>query len=190
MNDYYDYYKSHGICVTCGQEKAKKGRVRCWRCLINQREHEVEYRERKGLDEREKLLAERREKSAVLRAERKEKGLCPNCGREKKNKNYSWCEKCRASGKKSAENKRRSDGILPNWLRGDGCFCAVCLKPVESEGSKLCNRCAENISISISKARAAQNNADHPWRQLSNGQYKLYMAKKNWKEEHGDREGV
>lgn len=190
MNDYYAFYKSHGICVTCGQEKAKQGRVRCWRCLINQREHESEYRDQKSADERERLLAERREKSAALRAERKEKGLCPNCGRERFNKAYALCEKCRASAKKSAERKRRADGIMPNGFRGDGYFCAVCLKHVESEGSKLCNRCAGNNSISIAKARAAQNNADHPWRQLSNGQYKLYMAKKNWKEEHATNEGI
>lgn len=190
MNEYYDYYKSHGICVTCGQEKAKKGRVRCWRCLINQREHEAVYRDNRSAENRERILADRREKASALRAERKEKGLCPNCGREKKNKNYSWCEKCRASGKKSAENKRRSDGILPSGLRGDGYFCAVCLKPVENPNKKLCNRCAENNSVSIVKARAAQNSADHPWRQLSNGQYKLYMAKKKWREEHATNECI
>ena len=190
MSDYYDYYKSHGICVTCGQEKAKKGRVRCWRCLLNQKEHEAEYREKRSAEVKSKILAERREKAAVLRAERREQGLCPNCGRERSNKAYALCEKCRASAKKSAERRRRADGIAPSGLRGDGYFCAVCLRPVENDGDKLCNRCAENNSVSIVRARAAQNNADHPWRQLSNGQYKLYMAKKKWKEGQVDREGV
>lgn len=190
MSDYYDYYKSHGICVTCGQEKAKQGRVRCWRCLLNMKDHAAGYREKRSIEEKKRILFERREKASVARAERKEHGLCPNCGRERHNKAYALCEKCRASAKRSAERKRRSDGVVSSGLRGDGYFCAVCLKPVESEGSKLCNRCAGNNSISIAKARAAQNNADHPWRKLSNGQYKLYMAKKKWEEEHGDRERI
>ena len=80
--------------------------------------------------------------------------------------------------------------MLPNGLRGDGQFCAVCLKPVEVEGNKLCNRCAENNAINITKARAAQNNENHPWRQLANGQYKLYMAKKKMEEGKSDRERV
>ncbi len=178
MNAYYEHYKSHGICVTCGQEKAKPGHVRCWRCLLSQAEHEAEYRERKSDDQKSRQLADRRSRATILRAERREQGLCPNCGGERKNKEYALCEKCRASAKKSAERKRRNDGILDNGFRGDGQFCAVCLKPVEIEGAKLCNRCAENNAVSIVKARAAQNNENHPWRQLANGQYKLYMERK------------
>jgi predicted amidophosphoribosyltransferase len=86
--------------------------------------------------------------------------------------------------------KRRADGIVSRDFRGDGYFCATCLKPVEHEGDKLCDRCKANNARTIKIASAARNTTDHPWRQLSNGQYKLYMAKKKWKEEHGDREGV
>ena len=88
------------------------------------------------------------------------------------------------------DKKRREDGIVPAFMCGDGLFCAICLKPVEQEGFKLCNRCTENNKTNIAKAIAAQNSKEHPWRQLSNGQYKLYMAKKKWEEEHGDRERV
>lgn len=178
MNSYYEHYKSHGICVTCGQEKAKPGHVRCWRCLLNQAEHEAEYRAQKTDEQKSAQLASRREKAAGLREERRQKGLCPNCGRERKNKEYALCEKCRSSAKKSAERKRRNDGRLDNGFRGDGLFCAVCLNPVETDGAKLCNRCAANNAVNIRKARAAQNNENHPWRQLANGQYKLYMGRK------------
>lgn len=190
MSDYYNYYKSHGICVTCGQEKAKRGRVRCWRCLINMKEHAAEHRERQSKEEKEALLAKRRERASVLRSERREAGLCPNCGKERTDKKYVLCENCRASAKKSAERKRRKDGIMPAYMRGDGHFCFICLKPVEQEGKKLCKICLENSYINIKKARAAQNNAEHPWRKLSDGEYKLHMAKKKWKEEHGDRERI
>lgn len=190
MNEYYEYYKTHGICVTCGQEKAKQGRVRCWRCLINQREHEAEYRSRKTDEQKEAAKAKRRERESALRADRREQGLCLNCGRERKNKQYAICDKCRLSAKKSAEKKRLADGRVPNAFRGDGYFCAICLKPVENDGEKLCDRCRANNEINIAKAREAQDNSNHYWRQLANGQYKLYMAKKKWEEEHGDRERV
>ena len=29
----YEFYKSNGICVRCGQEKAEKNRVKCSVCL-------------------------------------------------------------------------------------------------------------------------------------------------------------
>jgi len=182
VTEYYHYYKSHGICVTCGQEKAKPGHVRCWRCLLNQAEHEAEYRAQKTDEQQSAQLASRREKAAIVREERRQKGLCPNCGRERKDKSYSLCEKCRASAKKSADRKRRERGVVPSGLRGDGMFCAVCAQPVETEGAKLCKRCAENNAVNIRKARAAQNNENHPWRKLSNGQYKLYMEKKKAEE--------
>lgn len=178
MNEYYHFYKSHGICVTCGQEKAKPGHVRCWRCLANHRDQEAVYRWSRPEAQRTEMLAKRREESAFLRATRREQGLCPNCGRERKYKRFSLCEKCRSSARKSAERRRRKDGRRPIGSGGDGLFCAVCYKPVEVEGNKLCNRCAANCAVNIAKARAAQNNENHPWRQLSNGQYKLYMERK------------
>jgi len=178
MNPYYDFYKSHGICVTCGQEKAKPGQVRCWRCAIKQAEHEAEYRSRKTDEQKATALAERREKAAILREERRRNGLCPNCGRERTDTRYSLCERCRQNAKKSAERKRRDEGIIPAFMRGDGTFCAICLKPVETDGNKLCDRCYESCAVNVRKARAAQNNEDHPWRRLANGQYKLYLERK------------
>lgn len=190
MNEYYAYYKAHGICVTCGQEKAKQGRVRCWRCLINQREHEAEYRQHKTHEQKETAKAKRREREAALREDRREQGLCPNCGRERKNKKYALCDKCRLSAKKSAQKNRLDAGRVPNAFRGDGYFCAICLKPVENDGDKLCDRCRANNEINVAKARAAQDNSNHYWRRLSNGQYKLYMAKKKWEEEHATNECI
>ncbi len=189
MTDYYHYYKSRGICVTCGNEPAKPGHVRCWRCLANLADMEAIRRDIMPEEQHQAILAKRRVRQAALRVERREQGLCPNCGRERKDKSYAICEKCRASAKRSAERKRRADGMLSNGLRGDGNFCAVCLKPVEKEGSKLCNRCAENNAKNILTARAAQNNENHPWRMLANGQYKLYMEKKEM-EERRDRERI
>lgn len=77
--EYYDFYKAHGVCVTCGQEKAEKGHVRCWRCLIYRREKALESRNKCSEEKRQDFLSVQREKAAIARAERKEKGLCPNC---------------------------------------------------------------------------------------------------------------
>ena len=169
MNDYYHYYKSHGICVTCGQENAAPGRVRCWMCLASQREHEAIYRERTAQSEREKWNAIRREEASTLRQKRRENGLCPNCGKDRIDKAYVLCEKCRRSAKRYAEKKRRDLGVVSQGLRGDGMFCAVCLKPVEQDGNKLCDRCYANNLVSIRKARESQDNLNHPWRKIQYG---------------------
>lgn len=166
MNPYYTYYKSHGICVTCGQENAMPGRVRCWRCLASQREHEAEYRERRGKCSEVVLIA-RRERDAAKRAERRASGLCPNCGRKREDEAYALCEKCRQSAKRSATRRRRNDGVLPSGLRGDGLFCAVCLGLVEQSGNKLCDRCATNNAKNLRTARAAQDRANHPWKKIN-----------------------
>lgn len=190
MSELYDYYKSHGICVDCGQENAKRGYVRCWRCLINRRELQAERKAEWSDEKRNAINKQSNEWWANARKERKENGLCPRCGGERKDKKFVMCEKCRAKHNRQRANKRRENGVLSDDLRGDGLFCNVCLKPVEHEGDKLCGRCKANSVRTIAVARSARNTADHPWRQLSNGQYKLYMAKKKWEEEHGDREGV
>lgn len=162
---YYNYYKSHGICVTCGQENAMPGRVRCWRCLASRREHEAEYRDRKTAAEQAEVNRLRRERDAAKRAERRASGLCPNCGRKRDDEAYALCRACRHSAKRSATRKRRNDGVLPSGLRGDGLFCAVCMKPVELIGNKLCDRCAANNIENLRKARAAQT--VNPWKKIN-----------------------
>ena len=190
MKEYYDYYKSHGICVDCGQDDAKQGHVRCWRCLINRSELAVE-RKSNWSDERRDLVNKKSNQWwSNARKERKQKGLCPRCGGERKDKSFVTCEKCRIKNNRYKDKKRRENGVLSNDLRGDGIFCRTCLKPVEHEGDKLCERCKANSIRTISIARESINRESHPWRQLPNGQYKLYMAKKKWEEEHGDRERV
>lgn len=166
-SNYYQYYKSHGICVTCGQENAKPGHVRCWRCLLTHADHEADYRSQMSEEQKAAKLASRREKGAIIRAKRRESGLCPNCGKERENPQYVLCEKCRKSARQSQMKMARKRGVIPMDMRGDGAFCAVCAKPVEVEGSKLCNRCAENCAVNIQKARAAQgSNGNHVWRKL------------------------
>lgn len=184
MDDLYAYYKSHGICVTCGQEDAKPGHVRCWRCLANLNENSNRLYHEMPDDKKAALLAERRRKAAIQRAERKANGQCPNCGRKLEDTNYSHCAKCRASAKRSMEKKRRKDGAMSTGLRGDGLWCAICLKRVETPGNKLCDRCYQNNLENMRKARAANSTANHPWRKATD----LYFERR--KQVENDRERV
>ena len=167
MDDLYAYYKSHGICVTCGQEDAKPGHARCWRCLANLNENSNRLYHEMPDDKKAALLAERRRKAAIQRAERKANGQCTNCGRKLEDTRYTHCPKCRASAKRSAEKKRRKDGAMSTGLRGDGLWCAICLKQVETPGNKLCNRCYQNNLENIQKAHEANSTANHPWRKAT-----------------------
>lgn len=184
MNELYSYYKSHGICVTCGQEDAKPGHVRCWRCMANMKDLSNKYYHERPADVKAALLAKRREKAAVQRAERKANGQCVNCGRQLTDKLFTHCEKCRASAKRSMDKKRRNDGAMSTGLRGDGLWCAICLKQVETPGNKLCDRCYQNNLENIRKAQAANSTANHPWRKATD----LYFERR--KQAENDRERV
>ena len=39
----YEFYKSHNICVSCGQEDAEKNHTLCLCCMMKNRERSMEY---------------------------------------------------------------------------------------------------------------------------------------------------
>lgn len=39
----YEYYKSHNICVRCGQENAEKNHTLCLECMMKNREESLNY---------------------------------------------------------------------------------------------------------------------------------------------------
>lgn len=100
----YQWLKSHGICVSCGQKDAFPGYVRCPECI-----------EKTGIasakcwaneEKRNRYNARGRERRKQLITERKEKHLCVICGRplQARQKEFA-CKRCRAK-----KNEKRRTG--------------------------------------------------------------------------------
>lgn len=146
----YDFLKSMGICVRCGQNRAWKGQIHCLECRFKVREinlksyHENIERERAKTAERHK---KRRQKNI-------EAGLCDVCGKRKPVGGLKHCDFCRK--KINTRNKQRSDlkREVPVFLYGDGRHCSICGKPV-LEGSKLCPEHHRNALQALDKAHEA-----------------------------------
>lgn len=86
----YEYYKSHNICVRCGQEDAEKNHTMCLECMMKSREYSLKYNK--------KHRKERREKDRIRAKKRyynlKEQGICICCGRRKTHNNKVMCNQC------------------------------------------------------------------------------------------------
>lgn len=91
MNNYY-YFLSLGICPICTRNKLYGDERRCLDCkeksalYYNTIKRDVKrYKER---------LEKKLEQDKITRAERKEKGICIECGRRKARYNRVRCEIC------------------------------------------------------------------------------------------------
>ena len=152
LREEYNWYKSHGICVKCHQEDAIKGMVYCAYCRAYQRNF---YRYHKPAKEetpehKEKRLAYLKE----YHARRKENHQCVRCGKSlSANAKGNRCKWCRIKENNQANERNHRKGVLPRSLMGNGVFCQICARPVETAGSKLCDRCYKNCCANISKAR-------------------------------------
>lgn len=173
----YYWYKQNGICVNCGQENARPNRTLCWRCAANKSDRDKIRLANQSEEKREKRLADKRKHYKRVYEERKADGLC-SCGRKRENDRFELCDKCRAKQRITQSRYNLEKGIMPSVFRGDGHFCAICLKPVEREGSKLCDRCHQNNVIKAEKARATRDNKNHVWKKISNAEYNAYVARR------------
>jgi len=151
MNDYYkerrEFYKSKGICAQCGAEKAVPGKTLCLCCKArridyNRKQYEKMSSEQKNI---------RKEKARMLRANRKEKGVCTRCGKRPAKIGKTKCGQCLASERLAYIKRARKNGIMPSDLLGDGHHCATCGTEIES--GKLCQRCYQNSVRAIAIAR-------------------------------------
>lgn len=86
--NYYDWYKSHGICPRCRKEDAAKGHVYCLNCLDRESVSTMLYRASHDTHDRNK--AECRER--YYRA--KEKGFCVRCKQRKAREGKTTCQIC------------------------------------------------------------------------------------------------
>lgn len=145
----YNTRKQLKRCVHCGKTDAftLNGRIRCAECT---EKHQKNSREKYYNGGKEKDSKRHKE----LYEERKSKHICVQCGKYLSN-NYKYilCEICRAKKRKSNEKSRRKKGVLPSDMRGNGVYCYICCKPVETLGKKLCNSCYEKVIKNLEKAQ-------------------------------------
>lgn len=73
----YQERKSAGICVECGKKPAKKGRVRCFECLVKESRKASEYKRRKGALPR--ILLGDGYHCAICGADVEKRKLCDRC---------------------------------------------------------------------------------------------------------------
>ncbi len=147
----YDFLKSMGICVRCGQNRAWKGQIHCLECRFKERERQLKYYHENIEKERAKT-AERHKKR---RQNNIEAGLFAVCGKRKPVEGLKYCDFCRK--KINTRNNRRRDlkREVPVFLYGDGQHCTVCGKPV-FEDSKLCSKHYKNSIEALVKANEAK----------------------------------
>ena len=159
----YEWYKSHGICVRCLTEKAKKGHVVCWRCLANENEYSrIYYHKNPRSDEQRAKDKEARERYVE---ERNSKGLCWRCGLRPPigEGKYSQCRVCANKAAKQKRERLQAKGTLPQMLRGNGTYCYHCCKPI-CNGEKLCPKCLERVRKQAETARTYIDRDNHIWK--------------------------
>lgn len=148
----YEWEKAKGYCTACHKEKSVNGTNYCLVCLMDKRERVKPLSEDKKSQKR---------KYAISRYyDHKEKGICVQCAKRPASKGSVFCQYCKDKKKNKEYNKRREMGITPNFMRGNGDYCALCRKPVENKGSKLCNKCLENSlkTIKLAQAKRPEDN--------------------------------
>ena len=154
----YDWRKRMGLCVQCGKERHFPGYVRCPECI---EKAEAASRKCWGNEENKTRYNERgKKRKKELRHERKEKGLCPGCGKQVKDKTYVYCARCRErkNAARRAKNRRGPGDHFRERIEAGVCmFCGGEIVP----GYKLCKSCLER---SRKNFKACESQASKKWR--------------------------
>lgn len=91
--DYYQWYKSHGICTNCHKESTEHGKSLCWRCRVQKNEKARERRTKMSEDKKQARAEYSKAYNYRIYHERKAAGICIACGKRKADK-YVRCEIC------------------------------------------------------------------------------------------------
>lgn len=148
----YAWRKANGICVRCGKEKAYKRSVCCLVCRMEHNESSMSLHNKHRNDDG--YLKKKAENSKKTYYKRKEQHICIRCGKKMSDSTMTtMCDRCKVIINRNERERRNEAGSIPNILRGNGVYCAICKKPVEKQGQKLCDRCYENCCKNLVKAR-------------------------------------
>lgn len=151
-----DWYAQHGICVSCGQEKAAPNRKECFACLEKRAERNMKYYH--SMSEEQKRA--RNEELRKQYAERKAAGKCTRCEKKTAASGRAMCVMCAKQDANRHMEKNRKMGMLPRCLFGDGYHCVICGKDIDN-GKKQCDKCYRNSMHALEIARA---NIQGGWR--------------------------
>lgn len=124
----YAERRDTGLCVRCGKELGEDDELYCARC--------------KSLVALYKTHLKRDYKDRYR--ENKENGICVRCHKRPARPGRTNCIECTLRQKRYDAERNAKRNLTPKWMRGDGVHCTTCLKPVETPGAKLCNRCLAN----------------------------------------------
>lgn len=138
--EYYDIYKTLGICTSCGKNKARLGKVLCEECAEKDAKRVKSYnKERKATYQKRK-----RELCDAF-------GVCTTCF---KNDKYigQQCKECYDKRHRKYKEKQKEKGVVPLYERLDMDLCYICGEPVV-EGSTLCEKHLNIAKNNIAKGR-------------------------------------
>ena len=143
--------KEHGFCVTCGRNKAKRGRAMCQDCTDKTVERNKRYKQYHN--------------STVFRNKRKANHLCARCGKPLGYDKHIHCEVCRRknmmANRRHEERKNGGIPIIPRQERASYGLCYICGDKIEFSDDSLCEKCRartmENLKKAWSSKRSKEN---------------------------------
>ena len=149
----YQWFKEHHICTHCRKEKAETGKTLCLSCLIENRKYK-----KKNVD---KCLES--QKSKEKRQQRKELGLCVNCG-VRPQIHGLLCTKCYSTRK--VRNERNRSTILRSERRSHN-LCYICGSPaIQNKG--VCSKCYQTRIVAMSSCMyMTKDEKNTVWSKLS-----------------------
>ena len=143
----YEFYKSHGVCVRCGQENAVSGKTKCVVCLEKDAESQRKCRAKKSEEELRRLL----EKDKAYKRERYQKfkaaGLCVTCSKPRSPGSKIYCIDCAIKNQRRNSKRRCS---IERYGKSAYGKCYVCNEPVGKNGT-MCDRCYAMVCSNLPK---------------------------------------
>lgn len=154
--EYRRWLHEQGRCSDCKQRDAytMNGRWRCAICNEKVRQREAELR-KAGRQEKENEAARKRN------VERKESGLCIQCGKSTQGNGKVRCSHCLEINRRSASRKFRRQHPEVNLPRGDNGICYLCNKTPSVAGKRLCQTCHDLLAAQAVKL--SPNRDNHIW---------------------------
>ena len=148
-----EHYAAHGICISCGAEKAEHGKY-CLLCWDKIQWRNANY---KLTDAQRKRKNER---AGERYRELKAAGICVHCAKRKTDGKHVTCDICRLAKLARDRDKAHANGVVPQDMRGQG-FCTRCYKPTDG---KVCEECYAVLVEQAEYMRSKQDNSEHVWR--------------------------
>lgn len=194
----YAWYKSHGICPTCGKQKSIKGKVNCLECSGRNLEWSVAYFQNLSEQCREARKKRVSEYNKRIRKERKQKGLCTACGKKQARENKTLCNICANKQKRNNEKymrkKAESQGkdMIQRQFRTSLGMCYICGKAVSPENRNFCHECLERQRSKAEHMRKFIDYETNPWcvsfREMQKLSWIKYQAKQQQNRRKNDED--